>query len=630
MRRVLSLICFLTILMMSVCAATAAAAAQSEAELTEVICEEQGFAVMMPGDCTAEWIEDDGLRIWAGTPGYVPNILIWRREKKLNNPVRYVKEQTPAYYQDELGSSLVGTTVFESYDIGGKEHLATEYIYKDANNYNVYMLHLVDLRSDMDVEYYARYTSSDREKTLNALDIALRSFRSLEEEAPNGLKDVYCESQDFSISIPEELESKWIDDAGLRVFTGTPGYIPHITVWRRSGNLNDPDNYVRNVYREYMEEQYGENYRGGIFYDSYQAGGKDLYAAKYYYRASNTNLTLMHLVEVRPGGDVEYTVRYIEGDDGLPPAELDDIIRSYTEGKPGAKPEPGKTDGPQTEPVVLNTAEYNDGRFHIQLPSGWKIKTTGDYSYFSFRMWDPQAPDRSVFFFFKLEPFLKSQAAKEAYQSVVDGTQLDDFMGGAFKELMKQIYESMGGGEMYRLYADAPVMESCTLDAFLAALPALREYGWKYYSTGMMLDPSVHPDINDAKIIEKTESSYLCPASCPDNSFARITYKNDQGSACEGLVTAQPVETIPIEFFGTDGAPYTVYLFTGVTTPSGELDGLSQALMGCLGSFGFEEKYVKDAVGLSNDEKEMLLAQGEMMQAMHDAMAQAWDELLRN
>ena len=458
------------------------AAQDGSEELADVICEEQGYATKMPAGLSAEWRDNDGVRIWVGDRGYVPNVNIWRRSQKLSDPEKYVKETVPENYKADLGSRLVGLSLFESYKAGGRDLVAAEYIYKDSNGYPINLLHAVDVREDGDVEYYVRYTNSTREETLNAFDIAVRNYHA------DGSEDV------------EPRESQ-------------------------------------------TEEQ-----------------------------------------EPETAKDVD----------------------------------------------VPGVSEYSDDRFHVPLPDGWKIMTTGEYTAFSFKAWDPEEPGRSFFFFMKLEPFLKSQEAKDAYQSVVDGTMLDDILDPFYREMLKQIYAATGGGELYKFYADAPVMEKCDLDSFLYAVPDVRSYAEKYYSTGMFLDYRVFPDMSDISILEKKKNSLPAPSACPDNSVALISYTDDNGTACEGLVSAQPLNSIYIDFFGVDGNTYSVYLFSGLTAPEGELETFMPVLSSCLGSFGFEEDYVKKAVDISNADKEALLQQAEQSQALHDAMAEAWDEMIRN
>ncbi|MBQ9008337.1 MAG: hypothetical protein IJ088_03280, partial [Clostridia bacterium] len=117
----------------------------------------------------------------------------------------------------------------------------------------------------------------------------------------------------------------------------------------------------------------------------------------------------------------------------------------------------------------------------------------------------------------------------------------------------------------------------------------------------------------------------ICPRfTCTENNIARISYRDSQGQACEGLITAQPVNTMQYDIYGVDGWPCTVYLFMGVTTPMGELSSLEPVLTRCLSSFTFTSDYVRTATGLSNDETRTLLSIGRQMDAASSALNRAW------
>ena len=54
------------------------------------------------------------------------------------------------------------------------------------------------------------------------------------------------------------------------------------------------------------------------------------------------------------------------------------------------------------------------------------------------------------------------------------------------------------------------------------------------------------------------------------------------------------------------------------------MDALLPVLSQCLSSFAFSPDYVKESLTISEEVKKTLLAQGEYMQALHDAMVQSW------
>ena len=582
-----------------------AKAAEAIPDLEEVFCEEQGFSTRIPDGCSAAFEDGNGLRISVGTPGYVPYVLVWKWGRSDVDPDAYFEEFT-ADMKESYGSRLVSTMILEYQEIGGRKLPAASYTY-NTDGGRLTMMRLIEPHDGFTVEYTAKFTADTEEATMEALDAAVRYFQAeTEGGSPESEPLTYCEAQDFSLRIPDGLPAVWEEGKGLFIYTGKEGYVPYVQVWRRGeeAKLNNPLNYVNNVYREHMEDTYGDALHGGTFYDSYEIGGKSLIGAKYTYDTDDATLCLIHLVEVRDGGDVEYFAKFVEGE-GDPVMEvLDMAVGSYTEGK--ASEAPGKEDEPKPQEISIDTILYEEPRFTMTIPAGWQVLTTGEYSVFSVKIWDPECPDRSIFFMMKMEPFLKSQAAKDKYKEVADATG--------------------GDGSLYAIYSRAPVMEEPTLPAFLKAIPGTIDFCNYYYSSGVALNPAVIPDIMDVTAMVTTDSPLPCPSTCRDNSIAGILYENSRGQTCEGILTAQPVDTMSYDFFGLDGWFYSVYLFEGFTTPEGEMEALMPVLSDCLGSFAFTDSYVADALKASEEEKKALEEQGKLLEASHDAIMNAWNE----
>lgn len=250
--------------------------------------------------------------------------------------------------------------------------------------------------------------------------------------------------------------------------------------------------------------------------------------------------------------------------------------------------------------IISKTEEYDDGRFTVNLPKGWKIMTQGEYETLCFRAWDPRNTNRSFFLFLKLEPFLKTKEAQQWYK------------------------RTAAGHSAYRLYADAPLMKSCTLKGFLDSLPATRTFAKKYYDAGITMNPKVLPVITKAKIVEKTKSKLPAPSDCKENIIARITFTGSKSARCEGLVTAQPRDPMIYRLGRIDTMTYTVNLFMGVTAPIGELQQLEETLVDCLSSFTIRQSYANRAVDHSNQVRDALKEQMRQIEAAHDAMMAAW------
>ena len=596
--------------------------------LVDVRCEEQDFATRIPSQMTAGYEEGLGLRVSVGTPGYVPYLLVSRRpmELKFNNPTNYLNNVYREYMEDKYGDDMIGTNPCREYTVGGKTLLGARYMYRVGET-TLCLMRLIEVRDDGDVEYTAKYIEGEEDLPLSTLEIVVQNYRTggapvIEEaeeaaaEAPAAadLQTVRCEQDKYTIQIPQNISAIYDDeDQAMYLWLGSVGYVPNIYIVRRTGSnkLKNPENYVKNVFTDYMEKTYGDSLRGTALYEYYDIGGKRLLASGYIYKSNSGNIiNQLGLVEVRDDGDVEYVCRYLNSGREEALAALDAAVRSYQPDKAEAPVETKQETGnglqlnaTKAKPIVSGTQQYKDGRFYINLPTGWQITTSGEYMTFSFKAWDPANPNRTIYLNMKLEPFLKSWAAKETFQ---------------------RVNNSLGGQSMYKTTADAPVMESCTLKGFLDAIPQVRAYCEQYYQSGVSLNPSVFPDINNVEIVEKKASSLPAPATCKENVIARITFEDSLGQPCEGQVTAQPLDTFSYDFYGVDGWPYTVYLSMGITAPMGELQELEPVLTGCLNSFGFEQSYVAKAINVSNEETQALLAQARTMQAAHDAMVDAW------
>ena len=79
-----------------------------------------------------------------------------------------------------------------------------------------------------------------------------------------------------------------------------------------------------------------------------------------------------------------------------------------------APTEPSSESGSQSGGLVLEA--YTGDGFSMLAPQGWRVATGGDGVNFYFIMADPQNDDRMVFHFGRLEPFLKSEEARQSWQ----------------------------------------------------------------------------------------------------------------------------------------------------------------------------------------------------------------------
>ena len=143
------------------------------------------------------------------------------------------------------------------------------------------------------------------------------------------LKNVRCEEEGFSTRVPAGTTAVYVKGTGFQVSIGKAGAIPYLILMRRPQPFSNPKNYLNNVFREHMEDQYGSKSRGMTPAKTMTIGGRELIGARYYYMVDSTRVCLLKLIEVRKDGDVEYTIKYVDGKDSAVMEAADAVVRYY-------------------------------------------------------------------------------------------------------------------------------------------------------------------------------------------------------------------------------------------------------------------------------------------------------------
>ena len=95
--------------------------------------------------------------------------------------------------------------------------------------------------------------------------------------------------------------------------------------------FKNPGGYLNNVYREHLEEKYGSDFLGMNPASMWEIGGRELPGAKYMYKVGEYTVVLLKLLDIRDAGDVEYTVKYVDGEDASVMAAVNEAVRTYRE-----------------------------------------------------------------------------------------------------------------------------------------------------------------------------------------------------------------------------------------------------------------------------------------------------------
>ena len=171
------------------------------------------------------------------------------------------------------------------------------------------------------------------------LVLALIACACLPAAADSGLTTVTCAEEGFSTMIPDGCSAQYTKGTGLQVFVKKAGYIPYVIISPRPEDMqfSNPVNYLNNVFREHMENTYGDNMLGMNPAKEWEIGGKTLIGARYKYKVGKNTVCLLRLIEIRDDRDVEYTAKFIDGEDKETMSVLDAVVKYYSaDGAPAA------------------------------------------------------------------------------------------------------------------------------------------------------------------------------------------------------------------------------------------------------------------------------------------------------
>lgn len=431
---------------------------------------------------------------------------------------------------------------------------------------------------------------------------------------------VKCPEQDFATACREGLEWAFMDDGtGMNIWTDTRGSIPYLLIWRNRGGGSDVEAYFRDVFTPQMQADYGDRLIEIGQFQTYTIQGIALQGQQYTYLVGDVPVVLLKVLDTRFGGSVCYTAKFCQDD---PQATLEalaiavyfyrDSASAYDAGSADPAPTEG---GPNTsgggaainatpvQRIVTETYTYNDGRFTMEIPVGWKIITTGTSAAdLSVRVYDPECPERTFYRAGKAQPFLRSQAAKDWYGQYA------------------------GLGFIYAAFADAPALEELTVACYVRHMGDLRDYGKKYAGNSQFLDYNVCPEVYNAQILEARPSGMASLPTCYDNSLVRVAFTSERGVACQGMITAQPTRIeASVYMNGVDISPDIVYDSMGFMAPEGELIELEDALSRCLTSFRYDEEFIRQSVRAAGQEAEIIRQMAENMQSAYDSYNSAWE-----
>jgi len=184
--------------------------------------------------------------------------------------------------------------------------------------------------------------------------------------------DFSCKEMQFTTKVPAGATARYEEGNGLRIYTKSEGSIPYVQVYRRplEQKFSNPVNYLNNVVREYLEEKYQDDSLGMNPAQTWEAGGRELLGARYFFRLQGIEVTYVMLIDIRDAGDVQFDAKFYEGNEEVTMAALEEAVRNYreTDAAPAEK-FGGPTAAGMLEPVdqAGEPVDTQNGTYQVQL-----------------------------------------------------------------------------------------------------------------------------------------------------------------------------------------------------------------------------------------------------------------------
>lgn len=282
------------------------------------------------------------------------------------------------------------------------------------------------------------------------------------------------------------------------------------------------------------------------------------------------------------------------GDDDRRPAASGSAAPS--ENTQGGAPTETPTESGSSQTGGLPLETYTGNGFSMLVPQGWKVATGGEGVSFYFILTDPQRDDLSVFHFGKLEPFLKSEEARQSWQYWDPIT---------------------GDGTIY--FSKAPVCLERTAKGLLDCWDeciSFQEY----------LGAVLFPQFSNRTVLSCDSYAGALAAAGVDQTVAVAGGTTPSGSSAHLTLSAAIFDPGALDMFGDGIDTYYMmaYEVNGILMPQNCPEDVAKALAMCLSSLQFTQEFVDRANQQSNEQLAGVLQRSAENEALMDAYLRKW------
>ena len=390
-----------------------------------------------------------------------------------------------------------------------------------------------------------------------------------------------CAEAGIRTRIPDYCSWYWDEkEQGLYIYVGLEDRdtaIPYIYIVRHRNTAQTPEEYLQDT-TPYMEQTYGDRLVSAGELEYRQYGPLNLASKTFRYKNDTGVVENIRLLQKYGNDLINYSVKYWEGDADMTMKAYDMVIDNFrvtdstgsdtvisagsqktppvtaaASGEQGIRIEPAGTKG-----IVWSTFREPNGYFTMDVPAGWAVRiglpdyyNSVDLISYAITVYDPQRPERKLYFCLNTTTLLKSDTAKQWYA------------------------RSYGSESPF---AVRPVINPATTEQFFRAMGTY--YGYSDFRVQQNLGRTVY-------------GGDLLEASAVSTGGVRMT----------GLFTTTLADTldynVQIDPFNaskgyTDAGFYTAYSIVAQTAPEEEFVNYQPVLDRCLGSIRFTEAFIRD------------------------------------
>lgn len=255
----------------------------------------------------------------------------------------------------------------------------------------------------------------------------------------------------------------------------------------------------------------------------------------------------------------------------------------------------------KTKASSLTLEDYSTDVFSMKKPQGWSVETGGAGMYYAIKVYDPQDTNNQVFLMLKMQPLLKSSAAKSAWQNY---------------------YQLSGNSSQYKVFADAVVLDNPTTEDFYSKFGEISSYMNGIEPT---LASFKFPTLSNFVKQEEFESSSSMKNVALDSKVLRATFKGDNQKNGEGMFMASIVNFGTQYQGGADMGYYMIYDIMAITADKDEFINYKDILLQSVNSIEFSNAYVTKTIDDGNAQTKQALALNASIQKSFDSYMSAWE-----